>query len=221
MCYGCKLGGTPWSSLDYPFSRCHRCHQGRAQISVTPTQYWQFYTSIFQPDILVHTTTAMPWSIWSNVTFWQNVQDLSFSIGMKLFFTIVLFCPVQTDSKFSHGWLSYLSWLDPRDLSKGLWSLEWRVKIVHRKDSDRLPGYFVLRSGCQIVQGAVLTPAPTLILGSSTARVGCAPPLFFCNGSYFAKLLRLEWRGCHSICWICFLYKEDYLKKMFWFKAWA
>ena len=50
---------------------------------------------------------------------------------------------------------------------------------MHRKDSDRLPGYFVLRSGCQIVQGAVLTPAPTLILGSSTARVGCAPPLFF------------------------------------------
>ena len=37
----------------------------------------------------------------------------------------------------------------------------------------------MLRSGCQIVQGAVLTPAPTLILGSSTARVGCAPPLFF------------------------------------------
>ena len=42
---------------------------------------------------------------------------------------------------------------------------------MHRKDSDRLPGYFVLRSGCQIVQGAVLTPAPTLILGSSTGWV--------------------------------------------------
>ena len=42
---------------------------------------------------------------------------------------------------------------------------------MHRKDSDRLPGYFVLRSGCQIVQGAVLTPAPTLIFGSSTGWV--------------------------------------------------
>ena len=112
----------------------------------------------------------------------------------EVFFTIVLFCPVQTDSKFSHGWLSYLSWLDPRDLSKGLWSLEWRVKIVHRKDSDRLPGYFVLRSGCQIVQGAVLTPAPTLILGSSTARVGCAPPLFL-QRIIFCKIATLGMGG--------------------------
>ena len=76
---------------------------------------------------------------------------------------------------------------------------------MHRKDSDRLPGYFVLRSGCQIVQGAVLTPAPTLILGSSTARVGCAPPLFFCNGSYFAKLLRLEWGGATVFVGFAFL----------------
>ena len=64
---------------------------------------------------------------------------------------------------------------------------------MHRKDSDRLPGYFVLRSGCQIVQGAVLTPAPTLILGSSTGWV--VHLHFFCSGSYFAKLLRLGWEG--------------------------
>ena len=211
MCYGCKLGGTPWSSLDYPFSRCHRCHQGRAQISVTPTQYWQFYNSIFQPDILVHTTTPMPWSFWSNVTVWQQCTKPFLFHWNEAFLKFVLFCPVQTDSKFYHGWLSYLSWLDPRDLSKGLWSLEWRVKIVHRKDSDRLPGYFVLRSGCQIVQGAVLTPAPTLILGSSTGWV--VHLHFFLQRIIFCKIATLGMGGCHSICWICFLYKEDYLKK--------
>ena len=26
VCYGCELGRTPWSSLDYPFSSCHSCH---------------------------------------------------------------------------------------------------------------------------------------------------------------------------------------------------
>ena len=85
---------------------------------------------------------------------------------------------------------------------------------MHRKDSDRLPGYFVLRSGCQIVQGAVLTPAPTLILGSSTARVGCAPPLFlqqiiFCKiatigmgerlPQYLLDLLFLEYLKIHVL----------------------
>ena len=117
----------------------------------------------------------------------------------EAFFTFLLFCPVQTDSKFSHGWLSCLSWLDPRDLSKGLWSIEWRVKIVHRKDSDRLPGYFVLRSGCQIVQGAVLTPASTLILGSSTGWV--VHHHFFATDHILQNCYAWDGRGgCHSIC---------------------
>ena len=143
--------------------------------------------------------------------FVTNVQNL-FSRRNEASFTFVLFCPVQTDSKFSHGWLSYLSWLDPRDLSKGLWSLEWRVKIVHRKDSDRLPGYFVLRSGCQIVQGAVLTPASTLILGSSTGWV--VHLHFFLQQIIFCKIATLGMGGEGATVFVRFAFytKEDYLK---------
>ena len=137
MCYGCKLGGTPWSSLDYPFSRCHRCHQGRAQISVTPTQYWQFYTSIFQPDILVHTTSPMPWSVKSNVTCWKNVQNLFIFIEMKLFLLLCCFVPFRLTLSFPmadfHIWVDLIReiWAKGYEaLSDGLRLCIARIQIV-------------------------------------------------------------------------------------------